>query len=170
MTITEIAKRARATFPGNKQEQLAYIRGFKDGMQDHAGTSKDFFTQLAEGLRKLWPAGEKDGKYPWRDSVANLSARLETLWTIRELKDYDLDYCLAAARRYLSQFETNAKYMQTLKYFILKQNKVIQKDGLIKYVNESKFADYLTDSTTEALQNEWEQALNELNFEEGEIL
>lgn len=122
---------------------------------------KDFFTRLAEALRPLWPAGEKDGKYPWRDSVANLSRRLYTLWNVRNLKEYTIEQCLTVARRYLAQFETNAKYMRTLKYFILKQGEIIDKAGLIRRTNESIFADMLEgdESTVTNNQEEWESLL-----------
>lgn len=122
---------------------------------------KDFFTRLAEALRPLWPAGEKDGKYPWRDSVANLSRRLYTLWNVRNLKEYTIEQCLTVARRYLAQYETNAKYMRTLKYFILKQGEIIDKAGLIRRTNESIFADMLEgdESTVTNTQEEWESLL-----------
>ena len=122
---------------------------------------KDFFTRLAEALRPLWPAGEKDGKYPWRDSVANLSCRLYTLWIVRNLKEYTIEQCLTVARRYLAQFETNAKYMRTLKYFILKQGEIIDKAGLIRRTNESIFADMLEgdESTVTNNQEDWESLL-----------
>ena len=84
-------------------------------------TNVSFFDELAGKLRELWPPGEKDGKWPWRDSVSNLSRRLETLWRDRGLKDKTIDECLSAARKYLAQFEDNVKYMQTLKYFIMKK-------------------------------------------------
>lgn len=122
---------------------------------------KDFFTRLAEALRPLWPAGEKDGKYPWRDSVANLSRRLYTLWNVRNLKEYTIEQCLTVARRYLAQYETNAKYMRTLKYFILKQGEIIDKAGLIRRTNESIFADMLEgdESTVTNTQEDWESLL-----------
>lgn len=122
---------------------------------------KDFFTRLAEALRPLWPAGEKDGKYPWRDSVANLSRRLYTLWNVRNLKEYTIEQCLTVARRYLAQYETNAKYMRTLKYFILKQGEIVDKAGLIRRTNESIFADMLEgdESTVTNTQEDWESLL-----------
>ena len=103
----------------------------------------DFFTDLASKLRELWPPGEKDGKYPWRDSVANLSRRLKTVWTYRDMEKYTIDQCLSVARRYLAQYEDNTKYMRILKYFVLKQSTVTEKSGKRKLVNESMLADML---------------------------
>lgn len=103
----------------------------------------DFFTELASKLRELWPAGEKDGKWPWRDSVANLARRLKTVWTFRDMEKYTIDQCLSAARKYLAQYEDNTKYMRILKYFILKQSSVIERNGKRKIINESLLADML---------------------------
>lgn len=120
---------------------------------------KSFFEELAAALRELWPPGEKDGKYPWRDSVSNLTRRLEYLWSIRfpTVKDgtYTIEQCLQVARKYLAQFEDNAKYMQTLKYFIMKQN-------------ASKFADMLEDE--QAMDSEWNAILNDVSEMEGELI
>ena len=120
---------------------------------------KDFYTELAEALRKLWPPGEKDGKWPWRDSVPNLAKRLETLWISRNLKNYTIDDCLTVARRYLAQFENNVKYMKILKYFIIKQGSVMQKDGLIRYTSESTLADML-ESLDSTPQDEWSEVFS----------
>jgi len=122
----------------------------------------DFFEELATKLRELWPPGEKDGKWPWRDSVSNLSRRLKTLWKDRQLKDISIDDCLMAARRYLAQFEENARYMKTLKYFILKQDKLIAENGRITYTNNSLFADMLEGKVEigAGMDDEWNAILN----------
>ena len=111
--------------------------------------NESFYTQLAEQLRELWPQGEKDGKYPWRDSVKNISIRLQFLWKERALgTKYSIDDCLVAARKYLSQYEDNVKYMKILKYFIFKQKKIVSKeDGKITYTYQSDFADILEAQT-----------------------
>lgn len=131
----------------------------------------DFFEQLATAMRKLWPAGEKDGKYSWRDSVSNLTKRLKLLWEIRNLKQYTLDECLTVARRYLSQFEHNAKYMKTLKYFILRQNdRIVARDGQIHYIDQSTFADMLEGQTSFDVSNDWEETFSSSLAEQGEII
>ena len=136
-------------------------------------TSKDsFFLELAEALRTLWPAGEKDGKWPWRDSVQNIKIRLELLWEVRELKDYTIDECLTVARRYLNQFEDSVKYMKTLKYFILRQNeKVSSTNGSTHYVNQSVFADMLEGQSSFESTSDWESVFETSNtIEQGELI
>lgn len=129
-----------------------------------------FFTELATKLRELWPAGEKDGKYPWRDSVSNLSRRLRTLWTDRNLGQYTIEDCLRVARKYLAQFEDNVKYMKLLKYFILKQGKVVGKDGRIVYTNNSTLADMLENDDTAFWDNEdWNATFTDVTMA-GELV
>ena len=135
-----------------------------------------YFVTLAEGLRELWPAGEKEvydkdkncHTYPWRDSVSNLTRRLQNLWDVRELKQYPLETCLTVARRYLSQYEDNAKYMQTLKYFILKQEDIVGKDGRKRHTDKSVFADMLESNST---FDEWNTIFDSSNtYEQGELI
>ena len=131
---------------------------------------RGYFHDLAVHLRALWPPGEKDEKHPWRDSVDNLKERLETMWVARNLKEYPIETCLSVARRYLAQFETSTKYMQTLKYFILKQGKIIEKDGKIKYIQQSRFADMLENNPYE-VQDEWNEAFESSStIEQGELI
>ena len=105
---------------------------------------KEFFNVLAEKMRALWPQGDKDGKYAWREPVAALSKRLETLWSIRNLGKFNIDDCLRVCRAYLSEYEhSDIKYMQVVKYFVLKQKEVVDKNGRIRYISTSRFADML---------------------------
>lgn len=130
-----------------------------------------YFTKLALGLRNLWPPGEKDGKYPWRDSVTNLTERLKLLWKIRQLREYPIETCLSVARRYLAQYEHDTKYMQTLKYFIMKQKGIVNDTGKLTYIQESKFADMLEGkSDVDAIENEWERILGTSSAGEGDLI
>lgn len=162
-------------------------RGFlsKDNLDELAALFDDFdadfnlvkvplgyFPQLAKALRELWPSGEKDGRYAWRDSIGNLSRRLETLWAARNLQEIPIETCTMVARRYLAQYENDKKYMQTLKYFILKQGKIVGPDGGIKYIQQSQFADMLESVTEEDKQQaEWESMFEQSNtIEQGGVL
>ena len=129
--------------------------------------TQEYFDSIAKGLRDLWPAGEKDGKYPWRDSVGNLSKRLKFLWENRDMKEYSIDACLTVGRKYLAQFETNAKYMKLLKYFIFKQNKLVGKDGKITYTYQSTFADMLENQSSLELEEDIEVLFDN---QQGELI
>ena len=132
----------------------------------------DFFTELAEGLRELWPSGEKDGKFPWRDSVSNLSRRLQQLWKERfPDTSFTIDQCLTVARRYVARYENNTKYMRTLKYFIMKQETLKKPNGRATIINHSDFADMLEGKAEEdAVLNGWDDVLNNVSFGEGELI
>ena len=180
MTEEQIQKRINTLYPirgSNKNLQIirreAYLAGYRDAIDDmHTPEEKDFFEKVAVGLRNLWPTGEKDGKYPWRDSVTNLTKRLKFIWKERDIEDkYSVDDCLVAGRKYLSQFETDAKYMQVLKYFIFKTVKIPASDGKITYVYKSTFADILEGSKLADIQNEWLSAFEtSISDEQGVLI
>ena len=130
-----------------------------------------FFTELADKLRELWPPGEKDGKYPWRDSTKNIAKRLEILWKERGLHDFTIDDCLVQARRYLANFENDTRYMKILRKFIVTQKSIVMSDGRIKYVNESMLADMLEGKKEfEKTDDEWNNILNSEMAGEGELI
>lgn len=133
---------------------------------------EDFFTDLAKRLRELWPSGEKEGKYPWKDSLTNTVRRLQLLWQLRGLQNYTLEDCLSAARKYLAQFEDNTKYMKTLKYFILKQKSdVVDNDGKLHYTQESTFADILEGKSDLSAEIDWTNDIDLTNtYEEGLLI
>lgn len=175
MKIEDASKKAEKIFPVTEilyeVKRNAYIRGYMDSIADANAAPQTFFDQLATTLREMWPPGEKAGKWPWRDSVPNLSKRLKTLWELRSLKDYTIDDCVMAARRYLAQFENNAKYMQTLKYFILKQEAITDKDGTNRYVSTSKFADMIESNPTVDDTAEWEKLFESSNtIDQGRLV
>ena len=161
MLTADITRKAKKLYPDSSEFQAVYVKGFLDALDNISGVEEGFFETLASKLREMWPSGDKDGKYSWRDSVPNLAERLRTLWDIRQLKNYTIETCLSVARRYLSSYEDNKKYMQTLKYFILKQDDIIQSNGMIKHINKSKFADMLEGKKeVDAALNEWDDILN----------
>ena len=156
-------------------EKLDEITAFFDDFDADFNLVKiqtGYFTKLAKALRELWPSGEKDGKYPWRDSVGNLARRLEVMWAARNLREMPIETCLTVARRYLAQFEHDTKYMLTLKYFILKQAKIVRPDGGVKYLQKSQFADMLESiSEEEKQQAEWESMFEQSNtLDQGTLI
>lgn len=134
--------------------------------------NKAFFDELAAKLRELWPPGEKCGKWPWRESVSNVSKRLEILWKERmREKTYTVEQCLAAARKYLAQFESDTTYMMLLKYFIMKQDQIVKENGHVTYVIKSTLADMLeSDADFNKIDDEWNTVLNDASVEEGELI
>ena len=89
------------------------------------------YLNLAEQLRKLWPAGNKTPNVPWRDSAKNIATLLEKVLKDNNLTDMSDDDILRVSRVYVNddRFVEDRKYMRTLRYYICKQkvinNKVV---------------------------------------------
>lgn len=78
------------------------------------------FIRVANKLRELFPKGRKDGTtYMWRDSAAVIAKKLKTLVAKYEFEFTEED-AIEATKRYVESFKGNYRYMQLLKYFILK--------------------------------------------------
>lgn len=173
LSLKQIIELANKAYPKKTSvgvpPQMAYVKGFCAGMRQAKLPApldgEDFLTTVAEGLRLIWPAGEKSGKYPWRDSTKNIVKRLEFIWNERKLGEkYTVEDCLRAGRRYVAQFQDDTKYMQILKYFIFKQEKSVSTDdGHITYTYSSKFADFLEDATANEAQKLEESVSSEFS-------
>lgn len=125
---------------------------------------QSFYMELAKKLIELWPKGSKNGSYSWRSTPEEIAKRLEILWkTTLKDKVYTVEDCLSAARRYLSQFENDTKYMKTLKYFIIKQNSYTDpKTGKIHYTSVSTLANLLADKSSLDEEFEFNESMGEL--------
>ena len=81
------------------------------------------FTELATELREIYPAGRKDGTtYMWRGTTAEVAKKLKTL-VVKYGFTINREDVIKATKEYVSSFNGNYRYMQLLKYFILKSVK-----------------------------------------------
>ena len=81
------------------------------------------FTELATELREIYPAGRKDGTtYMWRGTTAEVAKKLKTL-VVKYGYTINREDVLKATKEYVNYFNGNYRYMQLLKYFILKSVK-----------------------------------------------
>jgi hypothetical protein len=81
------------------------------------------YMELAAELRELYPAGRKDGTtYMWRGTTAEVAKKLKTL-VVKYGYTLDKKEVIKATKDYISSFNGNYRYMQLLKYFILKSVK-----------------------------------------------
>ena len=81
------------------------------------------FTELATELREIYPAGRKDGTtYMWRGTTAEVAKKLKTL-VVKYGYTINKEVVLKATKEYVNSFNGNYRYMQLLKYFILKSVK-----------------------------------------------
>jgi hypothetical protein len=103
---------------------------------EFVNNGEDRFIRLAEKLIELYPKGRKAGtNYMWRDSKAIIAKRLKAI-----VKKYDAKFtdeeAVEATKRYVNSFNGDYKYMQLLKYFLMKKD-------LITGEENSQFLSYL---------------------------
>ena len=92
------------------------------------------FTELATELREIYPAGRKDGTtYMWRGTTAEVAKKLKTL-VVKYGFTINKEDVIKATKEYVSSFNGNYRYMQLLKYFILKSVK--DADGNVEVKSE----------------------------------
>lgn len=78
------------------------------------------FEELANKLREIFPKGKKPGTtYMWRDTTAVIAKKLKILVTKYNCT-FTEEQAIKATQAYVNSFGGNYKYMQLLKYFILK--------------------------------------------------
>ena len=81
------------------------------------------YMELAVKLRELYPAGRKEGTtYMWRGTTAEVAKKLKTL-VVKYGYTLNKEEVIKATKEYISSFNGNYRYMQLLKYFILKSAK-----------------------------------------------
>ena len=92
------------------------------------------FTELATELREIYPAGRKDGTtYMWRGTTAEVAKKIKTL-VVKYGYTINREDVLKATKEYVNSFNGNYRYMQLLKYFILKS--VRDADGNVDIKSE----------------------------------
>ena len=81
------------------------------------------FTSLASELREINPTGRKEGtSYMWRGTTAEIAKKLKTL-VVKYGYSFSREDVIKATKEYVNSFNGNYRYMQLLKYFILKSVK-----------------------------------------------
>jgi hypothetical protein len=77
--------------------------------------------EVATRLRELFPQGYKEETtLPWRANSMEICQRLDRFHNM--FPGYTGEEMVEATRRYVNSFNNARKYMQVLKYFILKQD------------------------------------------------
>lgn len=78
------------------------------------------YIKVAKKMQDLFPKGKKEGtNYAWRDATAVIAKKLKTL-VVKFNFTFTEEEALEATKKYVDSFNGNYKYMQLLKYFILK--------------------------------------------------
>lgn len=106
------------------------------------------FLDVAESLRELYPKGKKPGTtYMWKDSNAIIAQKLKTL-VVKFGYKFTKEQAIDATKRYIDSFKGDYRYMQLLKYFILKTDRSI---GEVR----SDFMSYIENAGQEEIDSNW---------------
>ena len=105
----------KVVISNNKKEDITTIL-----VESEKVDNKLEFEDLADKLREIFPKGKKPGTtYMWRDTTAVIAKKLKILVTKYNCK-FTEEQAIKATQAYVNSFGGNYKYMQLLKYFILK--------------------------------------------------
>lgn len=110
------------------------------------------FEILADKLREIFPKGKKAGTtYMWRDTTAAIAKKLKILVTKYNCK-FTEEEAVKATEAYVKSFNGDYKYMQLLKYFILKTP--TNANGDVEF--RSDFMSYVdNEGVEEQLRDDW---------------
>lgn len=114
------------------------------------------FEILADKLREIFPKGKKAGTtYMWRDTTAAIAKKLKILVTKYNCK-FTEEEAIKATEAYVKSFNGDYKYMQLLKYFILKTP--TNANGDVEF--RSDFMSYVdNEGVEEQLREDWVSTL-----------
>jgi hypothetical protein len=99
---------------------------------------------LAIKMKEMFPQGRKDGTaLMWRGSTQDIVKKLATLKN-KYNTDFTEEQALNATKRYIESFNGDYKFMQVLKYFILKKdlNKGEETSQLLAYIENENQEDF----------------------------
>ena len=135
----------------NKKEDIATIL-----IDSEKVDTKLEFEELANKLRSIFPKGKKPGTtYMWRDTTAVIAKKLKILVTKYNCK-FTEEQAIKATQAYVNSFSGNYKYMQLLKYFILKTATNANGDVELR----SDFMSYIDNEGQEnQLEEDWTSTL-----------
>ena len=115
---------------------------------------QDKIELLAKQMMELFPALKKAGSSQYfRGNKKDITLRLKKFFKLYGNK-FSNDQIIIATKKYVESFNGNYTYMRVLKYFIWKDEKRIDSDG-IGYIDEvSDLASYIENDGKE-FNNEW---------------
>lgn len=116
-------------------------------------SEEDRYDNLAKKLQELFPKGKKPGtNYMWRDSYSIIARKLRTV-----VKKFGIGFtdeeAILATKKYVDSFKGDYRYMQLLKYFILKKDTTTLEENsqFLSYLENLNDADIDADNPN----NDW---------------
>lgn len=120
----------------------------------------DRLNKLAKDLMLIFPEGKKEGTSQyWRGNIRDITLKLQKFFKLYGNK-YTDEQIISATQRYVSSYNGRYQYMRVLKYFICKNERKIDSEG-IGYIEEvSDLAAYIENEGHEQTSREdWEATL-----------
>lgn len=120
----------------------------------------DRLDKLAKTLMEIFPEGKKAGTSQyWRGNIRDVTLKLQKFFKLYGSK-YTDEQLISATQRYVSSHNGNYQFMRVLKYFICKNEKKVDSEG-VGYIEEvSDLAAYIENGEHEQIErNDWEVTL-----------
>jgi hypothetical protein len=111
---------------------------------------------LARALMDCFPEGRKEGTSQyWRGNIRDITLKLQKFFKLYGNK-YTDEQLINATKRYVTSFNGRYQFMRVLKYFICKNEKKVDSEG-INYIEEvSDLAAYIENEGHEkSLKDDW---------------
>lgn len=125
---------------------------------DSSVPKQDRVLTLVQKMKEYFPKGLKVGSAAWRGNDRELSLRMKKFFKLYGDKWSD-EQILAATKDYVDSFNGDYRFMQILKYFILKSKKIETEEG--NYIEDiSALASFLEkQSQGEEVKQDWTQTV-----------
>lgn len=116
----------------------------------------DRLNKLARALMDVFPEGKKEGTSQyWRGNIRDITLKLQKFFKLYGNK-YTDEQIITAAQRYVTSKNGNYQFMRVLKYFICKNERKVDSEG-VRYIEEvSDLASYIENAGHEEdLRSDW---------------
>lgn len=123
---------------------------------DSAIPKGDRLNKLAKSLMDCFPEGKKEGTSQyWRGNIRDVTLKLQKFFKLYGNK-YSDEQIISATQRYVSSFNGKYQFMRVLKYFICKNERKMDSEG-VGYIEEvSDLAAYIENEGQEKnLRDDW---------------
>lgn len=113
-------------------------------------------SNLTKALMEVFPEGKKEGTSQyWRGNTRDVTLKLQKFFKLYGNK-YTDEQIINAAQRYVSSYNGRYQYMRVLKYFIMKNEKKVDSEGVGFIEEVSDLAAYIENEGHEKnLKDDW---------------
>lgn len=109
---------------------------------DKSTPDKNACVMLITKLRAIFPTGMKSDRYPWKGNMPDLVKTMQKFYALYGEK-WTEEQIVKATQAYVDSFNGDYTYMRILPYFILKNEKVPDENGKVRWKPSSPLADRL---------------------------